>query len=59
MATSDQFEVERLRLVRIAAGMLGDRHEAEDVVQAAWMRLQGVDASEISSLSAWLTTVTT
>ena len=48
-----------MRLVRIAAGMLGDRHEAEDVVQAAWMRLQGVDASEISSLSAWLTTVTT
>ncbi len=59
MAVSDQFDVERPRLVRIAAGILGDRHEAEDVVQAAWLRLQGAAASEIRSLPGWLTTVTT
>ncbi len=59
MAISDQFEVERSRLVRIAAGILGDRHEAEDVVQLAWLRLHGADAAQIRSLPAWLTTVTT
>ena len=52
------FEAERPRLVRIAAGLLGDRHEAEDVVQQAWLRLDRTDA-EIESLPAWLTTVTT
>lgn len=39
MELSEQFEAERKRLVRIAAGVLGDRHEAEDVVQLAWLRL--------------------
>jgi RNA polymerase sigma-70 factor (ECF subfamily) len=46
-------------LVRLAAGILGDRHEAEDVVQLAWLRLHGAETEEIRSLSAWLTTVTT
>lgn len=59
MAWSGQFEDERPRLVRIAAGILGDRHEAEDVVQLAWLRLQGAEAEQIRSLPAWLTTVTT
>lgn len=56
---SEQFEAERPRLARIAAGILGDRHEAEDVVQQAWLRLQGTDPTAITSLPAWLTTVTT
>ena len=38
MAAGGEFEVERPRLVRIAAGILGDRHEAQDVVQLAWLR---------------------
>jgi RNA polymerase sigma-70 factor (ECF subfamily) len=38
--------------------VLGDRGEAEDVVQQAWLRLHGTDTS-IESLPAWLTTVTT
>lgn len=59
MELSEQFEAERKRLVRLAAGVLGDRHEAEDVVQLAWLRLQGVDPDTIQSLPAWLTTVTT
>lgn len=59
MAEIEQFEVERPRLVRIAAGILGDRHEAEDVVQLAWLRLNGADAEAIQTLPAWLTTVTT
>lgn len=59
MAAGGEFEVERPRLVRIAAGILGDRHEAQDVVQLAWLRFNGADSSEIRSLPAWLTTVTT
>ncbi|MFX0539290.1 sigma-70 family RNA polymerase sigma factor [Ornithinimicrobium sp. Y1847] len=52
------FEAERPRLERLAAGLLGDRHEAQDVVQLAWLRLDRTDA-QIESLPAWLTTVTT
>lgn len=59
MDLSEQFEAERPRLVRIAAGILGDRHEAEDVVQQAWLRLQGAAPDTIRVLPAWLTTVTT
>ncbi len=59
MAAGGEFEVERPRLVRIAAGILGDRHEAQDMVQLAWLRFNGADSSQIRSLPAWLTTVTT
>ena len=52
------FEVERPRLVRIASRVLGDHAEAEDVVQQAWLRLHAT-GTEIESLPAWLTTVTT
>ena len=52
------FEAERPRLLRVAARVLDDRAEAEDVVQQAWLRLHRTDA-DIESLPAWLTTVTT
>ncbi len=52
------FEAERPRLLRIAARVLGEQAEAEDVVQQAWLRLHG-NVTEIDSLPAWLTTVTT
>jgi RNA polymerase sigma factor (sigma-70 family) len=52
------FEAERPRLVGIASRLLGDHAEAQDVVQQAWLRLHGTD-TEIDSLPAWLTTVTT
>lgn len=61
MTTVDEtagFEAERPRLVRIAGRMLGDDAEAEDMVQQAWLRLQGTD-QEIENLPGWLTTVTT
>jgi len=53
-----EFEAERPRLTALAARVLGDRAEAEDVVQRAWLRLQRTDA-EVLDLPAWLTTVTT
>ena len=58
----DEFERERPRLLGIATRVLGDHAEAEDVVQQAWLRLHRTDiahATEIESLPAWLTTVTT
>lgn len=53
-----RFEEERPRLVRLATHVLGDAAEAEDVVQQAWLRLHGTDAT-IENLPGWLTTVTT
>jgi len=58
MDHSEAFETERPRLLSIASRVLGDRGDAEDVVQQAWLRLAGTDA-QIQSLPAWLTTVTT
>ncbi len=61
MTAMDQtaaFQAERPRLVRLAGRMLSDDVEAEDVVQQAWLRLQGTD-QEIANLPGWLTTVTT
>ncbi|TYL45691.1 sigma-70 family RNA polymerase sigma factor [Nocardioides sp. BGMRC 2183] len=61
-ATTAAFEAERPRLLRIATQVLGDRTEAEDVVQLAWLRLHGTrtgSGAPIENLPAWLTTVTT
>lgn len=58
MDETTAFEAERPRLVRIAARMLEDDAEAEDIVQRAWLRLHGTD-QEIENLPGWLTTVTT
>ncbi|MCO7218864.1 sigma-70 family RNA polymerase sigma factor [Klenkia sp. PcliD-1-E] len=55
---TEGFEAERPRLVALAARVLGDRAEAEDVVQQAWLRLDRTDA-DVDDLPAWLTTVTT
>ncbi|PTL71458.1 RNA polymerase subunit sigma-70 [Rathayibacter caricis DSM 15933] len=52
------FEAERGRLTGLATRLLGDRHEAEDTVQLAWLRLHGTDAV-LENPAAWLTTVTT
>lgn len=55
--TTAAFEAERPRLVSLASRVLADHAEAEDVVQQAWLRLHGTDAT-IENLPAWLTTVT-
>ncbi|SEC05128.1 RNA polymerase sigma-70 factor, ECF subfamily [Nocardioides exalbidus] len=58
---AEAFEAERPRLTGIASRVLGDHAEAEDVVQQAWLRLDRArdGGTEIDSLPAWLTTVTT
>ncbi len=57
MDDTTAFTAERPRLVRLAARMLADPVEAEDVVQQAWLRLHHSTA-DIDTLPAWLTTVT-
>jgi RNA polymerase sigma factor (sigma-70 family) len=60
MDQTEVFEHERPRLLRIAERVLGDRAEAEDLVQQAWLRLhRQQDGAEIDNLPGWLTTVTT
>ena len=48
------FEANRTRLVRLAYRMLGSFAEAEDVVQEAWIRWQGVDLNEVRQPAAFL-----
>lgn len=40
------FETERPRLRRVAARVLGDEAEAEDVVQDTWLRLHRAGGSD-------------
>jgi RNA polymerase sigma-70 factor, ECF subfamily len=53
------FEAARPRLLGLAYRMLGTLHDAEDVVQDAWLRWDSVDHDTIQTPDAWLTTVTT
>jgi RNA polymerase sigma-70 factor, ECF subfamily len=48
---------ERSRLVGLAYRITGSRLDAEDVVQEAWVRAQGVDWSTVERPVAWLTRV--
>ncbi|WP_416968692.1 RNA polymerase sigma-70 factor [Streptomyces sp. 4F14] len=54
-----EFTAVRGRLFGIAYRVLGSTAEAEDVVQEAWVRWQGVERSRIEEPAAFLTTVTT
>ena len=58
MGSTALFEAERGRLTGLATRLLGDPHEAEDIVQLAWLRLHGTDVL-LENPAAWLTTVTT
>ncbi|HEV2853498.1 MAG TPA: RNA polymerase sigma-70 factor [Thermoanaerobaculia bacterium] len=53
------FERERGRLFGIAYRMLGSVAEAEDVLQDAWLRWQGVDHTQVENPSAYLVRLVT
>ena len=50
-------EEHRRALFGIAYRMLGDRAEAEDVVQDAFIKVHDADAEVVASPRAWLSTV--
>ena len=56
---TDVFASHRPRLIAVAYGMLGSMADAEDVVQDAWIRWQGVDDHSVRSPVAYLTTMVT
>jgi RNA polymerase sigma-70 factor (ECF subfamily) len=55
----DRFERLRPRLFGIAYRMLGDAHEAEDLVQECWLRWQEADRDAIIAPEGWLVAVMT
>ena len=62
MTSDDQvsiFENVRPRLFGIAYRILGSAAEAEDVVQDAWLRWQGIDRTAVVDPPAFLATATT
>ncbi|WP_306753020.1 sigma-70 family RNA polymerase sigma factor [Paracoccus actinidiae] len=56
---TDIFEMQRRLLLRLAYRMLGSHAEAEDAVQEAWVRWQGIEHSSIREPAAWLRRVVT
>src|SRR3954463_12037420 len=54
---TQRFEENRPRLRGVAYRMVGSLSEAEDAVQEAWLRLNGVDTATIENVAGWLTTV--
>ncbi len=58
-ASVGAFEAQRRYLGAVAYRLLGSVTDAEDVLQEAWLRWQGVDASKVGEVRAYLTTVVT
>lgn len=54
----ESFEGARPRLFGIARRVLGNEADADDVVQDAWMRWQGIDHSQVRDPVAFLVTMT-
>lgn len=54
---AERFEGHRSHLRAVAYRMLGSLSEADDAVQAAWLRVSRADTSEVENLRGWLTTV--
>ena len=52
-----EFEEHRPHLRTVAYRLLGSVSEAEDAVQESWIRLMRTDASDVTNLGGWLTTV--
>jgi RNA polymerase sigma-70 factor, ECF subfamily len=53
------FDACRPRLIRIAYRMLGSIADAEDVVQDAWLRWQGIDRATVKEPEAYLRRIVT
>lgn len=54
---AEQFEAHRDHLQAVAYRMLGSLGEADDAVQASWLKLSRSDTSEIENMGGWMTTI--
>jgi RNA polymerase sigma-70 factor (ECF subfamily) len=59
MSTSTEFDTHRERLFAIAYRMLGSVHDAEDVVQEAWLKWSRLDRELVENPQALLCTMVT
>jgi RNA polymerase sigma-70 factor (ECF subfamily) len=57
-ADAAAFQTARPRLFGIAYRRLGSTSDADDVVQEAWIRWQGIDRSQVRDATAFLATMT-
>jgi RNA polymerase sigma factor (sigma-70 family) len=53
------FAAQRPRLFGLAYRMLGSAHDADDVLQDAWLRWSGAATAAVANPDAWLTTTVT
>jgi RNA polymerase sigma-70 factor (ECF subfamily) len=58
-SVEELFEAARPRLTSLAHRICGSHHDAEDAVQATWLRARSVDFAEVANPDAWLVTTTT
>ncbi|WP_019545075.1 sigma-70 family RNA polymerase sigma factor [Streptomyces sulphureus] len=58
MELVEQFEAARPRLMSLALRIVGSHHDAEDAVQAAWVRAQAAGTADVANPAGWFTTVT-
>jgi RNA polymerase sigma-70 factor (ECF subfamily) len=53
-----RFEADRPRLRAVACRLLGSIDEADDALQAAWLKASQADLRDVQNLAGWFTTVT-
>ncbi|MFC7376214.1 MULTISPECIES: sigma-70 family RNA polymerase sigma factor [unclassified Brachybacterium] len=54
----EDFENVRPHLLAVALRIVGSVHDAEDIVQSAYLRARRADSAEIQNPQGWLTTIT-
>ena len=53
-----RFEADRAHLRAVAYRLLGSIHDAEDAIQAAWLKISAANRDNVENLTGWFTTVT-
>lgn len=57
-ALARRFDADRRHLRSVAFGLLGSVADADDAVQAAWLKASRADFEDVDNLSGWFTTIT-